>query len=59
MKGSIEPCLWFLSGRFASDSASQKLRRDTVRFPCAPWTHESQRFGVTLSHESQRETAVV
>ena len=33
--------------RFASDSASQKFRRDTVRLPSAPWAHESQRQIVT------------
>ena len=33
--------------RFASDSAPQKFRRDTVRLPSAPWAHESQRQIVT------------
>ena len=39
---------WHVSPqRFASDSASQKFRRDTVRVSCATWAHESQRFLVT------------
>ena len=39
---------WHVSPqRFASDSASQKFRRDTVRVSSATWAHESQRFLVT------------
>ena len=49
--GGPKPILYRPTGsqpqRFASDSASQKFRCDTVRVPSATWAYESQRFLVT------------
>ena len=45
--------------RFASDSALHKFRHDTVHFPRAEGTLDARIATFLVSHESQREVALI